>query len=216
MAISALVSAFNFTLESPSEVSIDEQFTANILFDSSETYDVKITIIDKSNSQLSQIYNDGWKSPFYYIKEAFPDRKSFEIKAIKYSEDSKICCRLRKPEKTTYSEVCNPIKLIQNAKNTEEVSEKEAKTTQKNSTKETISEKVNQTTSAQKSNSNNGSFIPLSNTQVQENNKIILSPNSNKQGTIFTTKQEKFRLGIVYAFTILCVILIILLALRKL
>jgi len=63
------------------------------------------------------------------------------------------------------------------------------------------------------------SSLPEQNTnknEISQKEKILLnSPGKNTESSL-ATKQEKMRLGIIYGFTFFCLVVIILLALKKL
>ena len=111
MAISFLiipVFALDFELNSPERVDVNESFSVTINAQTSEIYDVKVFVEDSDEKLISEIYNDGWKNPRYYILSAFPEQSKFDIRILS-AEDYSICARLRKTEKTNFDEQCNNI-----------------------------------------------------------------------------------------------------------
>lgn len=193
---------------------MNESFKPSITADTSEIYDVKIFIQNENKEIISQIYNNGWKNPRLYLKSAFPDRSEFEVKAISFSEKTEICVRLRKVGKTSFEEKCNPISIISNS------IEKEIKTENNNSRqeKQSDSNKIAKNINNSKLEYNALSIIMPNSTIVEDNEeKIILNNNlelTNPRS--FTTKYQKQQFFIIYIFTAFCVIIIILLALKKL
>lgn len=208
-----LVSALDFTLNSPDSIRLNESFSVNITATTSDVYDVKIFVQDNSTKTIiSEIYNDGWKNPFYYIKSIFPEKSEFELKAIDYSSNVALCARLRKINSSSYSEKCNAILINQDLP----VKSEPNKT----------SIKENKTTAQEtnKSSTIGADFIPAgsqipSQDQIEpiledkNQERIVLTP---KKEEIFISNQEKIKLYAVYAFTFFALIIIILLSLRKL
>lgn len=207
MAINSFsISAINFSINSQNEITINETFSVSISSDSQDTCDVKITINDKSNKIISQIESNGWKNPFYYLKSAFPSQKTFNIKATEYAQNATLCARLRKSGASTYSEVCNHINII--SQGIAEETEEQNQVTEENISRD--DSPISQT----------GDFIPFNNSSEQKsentiNEPIILSKSINKED-IFISKEEKKIIYICVSFTIFCIVIIILLALRKL
>lgn len=216
------VSALDFQISSPSSANLNEQFTVSLTADTLEIYDVKIFVQDINKDLLSEIYNDGWKSSFYYLKSVFPKQTKFEIKITKSSDKAEICARLRKSGKTSFDEKCNDIKIEFNeelqSNLTNNPPEKEI-----NNKKEEIEEDE-----AKKENSQvidypeeeNLSQLSLSEKTNIQKEKIILKTNNeikySTQNTKFKTTQYYIRNTIIYSFAGLCIIIIILLALKRL
>ena len=225
-----LVRAIDFNFSSPSNASVGENFTVSLSSSSSEIYDVKIYLSD-SDKIISEIFYNGWKSSFYYIKSSYPSISDYMVKA-KLAGDWQLCVRLRKSDQSSYSQKCQSMQVTNS---TSEDSSKQKKNqspsnpkednANKKIEKETIqsSSKLNQS----KSNSQNLSlsqqenYSHLQNSRINEE-KIILSgkvsqsSNTEKESDYFKTKDEKVRLGIIYGFSIFTIIIVILLALRKL
>jgi len=216
MVISFLpaASSLNVILDSPSEVNLNKEFTVGISADSEEIHDVKIFVhtsrddkIDREE-YISEIYNAGWKNPYYYIKGVFPEKTVYQIKVIESPGKMEICGRLREPETKDFHTECNRITVTL----AEEIKEEEDEIEEEDEEPEEIE------------------FEPLSATQeiepipeptqlAQEEKIILNSPQQeptqlNKE--TFITKSEKKRLWLIYAFTFFCIIIIVLLALRKL
>ena len=210
-----LVSAIDFQLASPESFSLNESFDVSISASTSEIYDVKIFVHDESSKTLSEIYNDKWKNPYYYIKESFPSKTTYSIRVIETSNSYEICARLRKTGKSNYDQVCNPISISDDKEiqdDSQENSQNESSDVQIEEPKNTSEESPPEETSSTQDEN------PLIETENTSSKRIVLnSPKEAKTSeNTFVTKQEKLRLYAVYAFTFFCIIIIILLSLRKL
>lgn len=210
------VSALEINLTSPDSVFLNEKFEVSITADTLETHDVKIYVEDENSKTISQILNGNeWKSSYYYIKAAFPETKEFKLKITKQGIWN-ICLRIRKDG--TSNPVCNEISVISSSaeENEEEPSNSKENNSSEEQTKtEQKIEKIPEQT--------NTTIQEIPNTPLKEtteNKRIVL--NSKPQNTqtksqeIFTTKKEKTRLAIIYGFAVFSVVIIILMALRKL
>lgn len=182
-------SALELSLSTPDSATLNEEFVASLTANLSinESYDVKVFVADEEKNIISEIFYDGWKSPFYYLKSIFPEQTEFKVKVVKPGKNATICARLRKSGKNSFDEKCAPIALISPPQLEKEEPKK--------------SEEVNY---------QNLSFKPKE--------KIILnSPtkadNNNKE---FIAREQIIRNYIFYSFIALCIILIILLALKQL
>lgn len=201
------ISALNFTLDSPSSVEVESEFTVSIQSESvSDNYDVKIFVENPNASPktISRIYNEEWQNSYFYINSVFPEQTEFKIKILS-SGDWEICARLRKGE--IHGPQCNPITVTGNTQEDNQQSEKEDRDNGLEN-EETLKSSVSSNT------------IKEENPAINEQEKIILNPSasseSNQESKIFLTNEGNFRLIIIYAFTVFCIIIIILLALRKL
>ncbi len=203
--------AINFSISAPSEVKINQEFTLAINSQAAETHDVKIFAYqDEPSSIISEIKKAGqWTNPFYYLKEAFPSQKEFEIRIIKAPGKRELCARLRQAGKSSYTQQCTNITILESniqeetEKNKSEANPAQPKPQEQAKTNQTIEPSSKETNSTTITNS--------------ENEKIILNPKlSDPKEYAFTTREGNKHLYALYTFTIFCIILIILLALRKL
>ncbi len=231
-----IASAIDFQFNSPESAELNKKFSVSIISNISEIHDVKIFVQDQEKNTLSEIFNDGWKSPFYYLKSAFPAKTEFEIQIIKSEGSQQICARLRKPGKTSFDEKCNGILItkpsqtslhtpIENTEqNTEESIQepKEETETEQNTLQESIQEPKEETNSPIKKNDSQPQLEQINYQSPQDENtneKIMLNPKPKekllKTQTI-TTKEGIKRDILVYAFVTFLMIVIILLALKKL
>lgn len=209
-----LSASLDFKFNSQQEIQMNESFKLSINADTSEIYDVKIFIQNENKEIISQIYNKGWKNPRLYLKSVFPEQSEFEVKAISFSEKTEICIRLRKTGKTSFEEKCNPISIVSQS------IEKEMKTGNNNSKqgRQPDSNKTDKNINRSKLEYNTLSTITPNPPLIKETKeKIILNNNLELTNPIlFTTKYQKQQLFIIYIFAAFCVIIIILLALKKL
>ena len=195
--------ALEINLTSPDSVSLNEEFEVSITADTLETHDVKIYVEDENSKTISQILNGNeWKSSYYYIKAAFPENKEFKLKVTKQGIWD-ICLRIRKDG--TSSPVCNTITVLSSS------------TEEKQEIKEQLAEKTKEPENTTIQSLSNP-IIPLE--ETAENTRIVLnskpSDSQIKKQEVFTTKKERTRLAIIYGFSVFSVVIIILLALRKL
>lgn len=207
------VSSLEITLSSPSSVKINEEFITTIDADSQETHDVKIFVHKSSDEKItadeyiSEIDSDGWKNPWYYLKGIYPSKKSFKIKVISSDGEREICARLRKSGSDSFSTICFPITIEESDelpkssnKETEIVSEKP--------------EKYNKPEESEPAFEENPINLPKSIPIVEEpEEKLILSSPQIKE---VKTKVFIERGFILHSFIGLLVLLLILLAFRRL
>jgi hypothetical protein len=207
-----LASALEFNFDSPSSAKLNETLTVALSAATSDIYDVKIWVQDNgTKSTLSQIYNEGWKNPYYYLKSAFPDKKEFSIHVTNYSDSAQLCVRMRKSGTTAYSDKCAPLE-ISPSQQTHESSDDE----ENESSPEEVAA-VNKTAKE------SPDFIPILEDQITtqtdnppvEAGKIVLTSKVISNDDTFTTKNEKIRLYAVYSFTLFAIFIIILLVLKK-
>ncbi len=232
LLILPIASALDFNFSAPGQINIQEPFSVSIYSQTSESYDVKIYVVNSSNNILSESDNNGWKSSIYYIKNSFPKVSTYDIRAIKAQKDTEICVRMRKTgtEKTTPAS-CMPIIILnENSSNIQEAnSEKEVAENPKNlsGTLKTDSNQEN------KPDNNNKNDIPeqeqthaineqqekqISSIKSQpiKEDKIILNSRKKLQEEVFVTKSERFRISLIYAFTFFIVVILVFLAWRRL
>jgi len=203
------VSALDLTLSSPQSVSLNEEFTVSVTasVNSTEVYDVKILILDQEKNILSEIFNDAWKNPFYYLKSIFPSQAEFKIRATKPAENTLICARLRQSGKTPFNEKCNEIKIIASSTNENISSESSEENKKQDEEKDEV--KIESEIPAPK-------LPTYQNISEQKpiKEKIILTAKTKPVSHI--TKNQLTINWIVYALLAFFAVIIILLALRKL
>lgn len=103
-----LSSAAEFSFSYPPNIKVNESFTISI--DAQGIYDVKIFVYEGDYSSfISELYDSGWRSPFKYIKEAYPSKKDFDIRIVRYSSDAGLCVQLREPGESSYIRECKGI-----------------------------------------------------------------------------------------------------------
>ena len=216
------VSSLDFNVISPAEVVLNREFTVKIEADTQEDYDVKIYVHDDTKD-FSEIYDGiAWRSPYKFLLTAFPSKKEFLI-ISHYEGETNLCVKLRKSaDPKDVSETCRPIKINsdQQEENEEETEDEETPSEDNNSNENIPNSEENELQENISAAKNDSNIEFLSSEKNLQQERIVLnSPkiqqSSNENG-IIATKQQKIRLGIIYAFAIFCVFIIILLALRKL
>lgn len=227
---SNLISAAELTINLPSEVNLNEEFTVLIDADLSEQFDVKIFVHSSSDEQISrseyisEIYNlvtQEWKDSWFYIGGTFPETKSYSLKVIESPGERNICLRLRKTGSQTSYIKCQSINIKgeqeNNSGDDEESNENEEEQETENNEQENNQEQEN---NSQEQNSNiEQNSQPLSYTPKieQKQEKIILNqPQEKINDNLEITKEEKIRKWLVYGFLFFTVFLLILIGLRKL
>ena len=222
MAISLVsVSALEFSFDSPSEVEEEKEFSVSIQEEyDGKSYDVKIFVYEESFSNtVSEIYDgSNWRNPFRYLKNVFPDDVEFSVRVLEFIGETEICARLREDGKTSYNQVCNKIVILEK---TSDLDNEEGSSAQKedeaNQNEDGVEEERTGNNLQVKK-----EVVPLAdNSKMSSNEKIVLNPpfeetEPQEESKTFASKQEKLRNGVIYAFLAFIVILIILIALRKL
>jgi hypothetical protein len=220
-----LTQAAELTLDSPDSVEINEEFKVSINLNllESEEYDVKIFIHDSDDEKISreeyisEIYDGGWKDSYYYIKGSFPASKEYEIRATSSPGDRIICLRLRKSssEDSGFEQICKPIEITAS----KESSKTKTEDSEEKSTASGSDEKQSLDQPQAIATTENQQFDSLTEERVSVNEKIVLNAkteNAKQTTETFSTKQDKIKRGIIYSFVIFCVVIITLLALKKL
>ncbi len=214
-----LSSALDFSFDAPDSVQIDESFDVTINSESQDVVDVKI-FVHKSESDkvvksdyISEVNNDGWKDSWYYIKEAFPKVKTFQVKVLTDAGDRKICVRLRKAGTDSTSIKCESISVSlserkkqseeeKQTENREEASiediKKEAFTTEESTNLTILKEEIIQSNASEEK--------PLE--------KIVLKNQNYPTKEISTKKSSSVKL-VLYSAGLLVVFLLVLLLLKR-
>lgn len=220
-------SAFDFQLSSPDEVYLNDSF--NISISSNETnltYDVKAFVNDDTRN-YSEILSDGeWKSPFYYLIGVYPASKEFTLRALQLGNFS-ICARLRETDTDSYDENCNNISIAENPNPPEEP----AQNITNNSSNQTSQNATNNSSEEEEENLVLSNTTPittslvnsnLQNSESSEENEIIYlnkpsadSNSSKSSEKSFISGEEKTRLIIAYSFAGLCLLILVLVLLKR-
>lgn len=225
MVISVILSqcalALEITLDSPQEVELEKDFSATISAETEENHDVKVFVhnsqdakIDRSE-YISEIYNDGWQDSYLYIKESFPSQTEYKVKVFKGPGEREICARLRKSGTSAFSTQCEEIRVLGEEK---EVSEKEEEEKEKEDEPEKRVIKKVSNSSPQES-IKEGSSVELAPIAQQKTEKLTLNSkplNKEKLKKVIKTPEYQKRNFLIYGFVGFCIIIIILLSLRKL
>ena len=95
-----VVSAVEFNISYPEEIDFEEEFVVEVkVIDGSGNYDVKINIVG-GGERIAQIYDEKWKSTFYYVNSAVTDSAEFKLKIVKeFDGEAKINAVLRQDKK---------------------------------------------------------------------------------------------------------------------
>ncbi len=217
--------ALDFSVSSPSKVNLNESFKVVVESELVKDYDVKVFVYkDKQNNIISKILEGNqWKNPYYYLNGVYPNQKEFTIRVITDPGERVLCARLRRSEQSTFEQDCINITIDGNTlqiSNTSQPSDSspsvditsqdpelpspEAQLPAKNSSKNSFSD------NSQNNSQNLGPTI--NNDEI-----LILNPITTlvTQET-YTTPAGKTTQYLLYGFTTLCIIIIILLALRRL
>ncbi len=222
------VSALSFEFSSPNSLEIYNNFSISISASVSEDYDVKIFVQDNETKiTISEIYNEGWKNPYYYIKSAFPSRTSFIARVTNLSDNAVLCVRLRKTGGSSYSEECKSLDISGSYPEPQEETAESADSLNSanlsgssDSLGSSGSEPPEEVLSASNMNKISEDFIPLKQeaTSVQQtaSQEETIRLNSPKPNEVFVTSEEKVRLYAVYAFTFLVTLIVIFLIFKKL
>lgn len=200
----SLSSAEEIDFLSPKEVILFENFTVNITSSLKGIYDVKIIVQDTEKNTISEVYSNGWKSSFYYLKEAYPERKEYTLR-VKSSIDGSLCVRMRKSGESKYLESCRPILISQQA-NISPISNSSKKNILPIKIKEEKNPDINYSLSA------NILSSPLENYSIKAK-KISLNTLNKEQ--VFITNEEKSRIFLIYSVAVLCILASLMVHIRK-
>lgn len=201
-------SAIDFDFSYPSEIYIDEAFTIKISIETNESYDVKAYVGD-DKKEYSEIYYEGnWESPYYYLSSAIPSQTEFDLISHKKG-NTEICVKLRKTGQSNFDKLCDNIEVI------EQTSSSEKTQTESNDVEklEEENEKTDNDEDFQKEIQVTETTIYSEETKPEQN-PIVLTSKSRED--VFSSKDEIIRNYALFSFTFLCIIIIILLSLRKL
>ncbi|MEK6928908.1 MAG: hypothetical protein AABW65_03055 [Nanoarchaeota archaeon] len=206
---------FNFT--SPANASLKDNISITILSNTTETYDVKIYVIDNSSKIISEIFLEKWRNPFYFLKSVYPKVSDYVIRVSKSAGNFRLCVKLRKSGKTISDEKCSNILILSSEE--KNISQEESnKSTQENVTLNSTIEKPLLNKTSQVEGKNNTEIIARaeSSTEVKKQEKIILkSKNSSAEQKTFITKEGKTRFTIIYSFSVILLLIIVLLLLKR-
>ncbi len=223
------VSAIDFDFSSPSEISLNQEFTVSISSSQDgNNYDVKIYVHNSTDIKITQkeiisqiLDADKWKDSWYYVISSFPSDFEYKVKVTE-SGGREICVQLREAGKTSYDKLCKSISIKPQSENSNN-NEKD------NGNGNPVEEEsqVSEDRAGFPNGENNSQVTSRILWQSQENDiyyqnysneKIVLNSKSGSRisGEIFSTRQDKARLYAIFAFTIFTIIILILLALKKL
>jgi hypothetical protein len=214
------VKAIGFSFNAPSSVEIDEEFTVSISTQEAvnEDFDIKI-FVHKSkeyeiprSTYISEIYNeekDSWLDPWYYLKENFPDESEFDIRVTESPGRQMLCVRLRQSKNNEdgyFDEKCEEIDIEgSNNKNPE-----------KEDDDETENEEDKKPDLVYYSNSYKIPEEPITQKTEEVEHIITLSAPKKPSKETIETPEFKSRNYIIYSFFGFLLLLVILLALKRL
>jgi len=217
MLLLPLTSALEFNMSYPDPVTINEEFSIALSIDSSDTYDVKIFVKNSETGKtISEIFNIDWKNPYYYLKEAFPEKTEFSVIVRDQSENALICARLRKSGSTGYSEKCGIIKI--NDAVLDQSSEEASGEDNEGPPEEEETEPTTQEAEQIAIQDFVPSKEPEKDTSLEvsvESGPIRLNAKSS-ENKVFTTTDGKLRLFLAYSFTAFTILIVIFLIWKKL
>lgn len=208
------VSSFEFNFTYPSIVNQNESFPVKVFSNiTSDTYDVKIYVYDDLKEFSETFDGLNWKSSRYYLISVYPDTKEFNVRSH-FVGDTNICVKLRKAGHSSSDEVCNPIKVSEAESPPPE--EHEKNTSENNKTQED-SLKTKPSNNETKNSFSQSNIVKKSSSQnsYPENDKIVLNEKENKPVS-FISREEKIRLSLIYVFSFICIVIIILLSFKRL
>lgn len=220
------VSASSLSLESPPEVFLNDNFSVGVSYETSDILDIKIFIQDSSSKILSEIYNSGWKSSFYYLQSVFPQKSNFTLRAVKSAGSLQICVKLRKGKQVLAETICKLIVV--------KINEEEQSAPAVNNTTESLprSEEPERNNSAprinradkprnvisltnQSTNITNNSPPPrVALNNFSENERIYLSARAselrnNTSWAVFISKEEKMPFYILASFSFFLLLILL-------
>jgi len=199
------VSAININFDFPEKIYQNTEFNVEINdVDVAGTYDVKVYILNENEKIVSRIYAEKWQSSMYYFNSAYPSQNSFNLIVENYTGSGKLCVKLRPSGKSSgLEEVCKDITVLMKY---EEKISVEGDELLNNEMSENMTMKSNN--KVIESVQLNGNAVMEY--EVEESDKPIILENKPAH----TTSYFGTRLILIYGFVVLCVIIIILLALR--
>ena len=207
-----VVSAIDFDMDYPDSVNLNDEFSVSLSAETQETYDIKLFVQNNNTNEIiSRIYNDGWKNPYYYLKEVFPNNTNFMVKVTNQSDNPVLCARLRKSGATSYSEECSMIKI--NIEDSEDIPEN--KTLQEAVEQENTSIIKNKSLSPDFSSASEPKQEPASEITAESSRIDLNSQSETSENSAFLTADGKLRLLIVYSFMAFTIFIIILLIWKK-
>ena len=216
-------SALNITIDSPDEVTIGEEFEVEIVADVEEgdTYQIKIFINRSAdNKAMSEILvGDEWKiqnaGASYHFE--YPEEDHFTIRAtIFYDEPTTLCVYMKKS--AVISKACVEIELEEAT--TEEVEEINEESVEEIDNEDTEEEQDNENEEEKESTSASASSskkVSLSTNVVSSETNdapIMLNSNNEKSKTVYT-KEHKTRTIINYVLAGASILLLFLIATKR-
>jgi hypothetical protein len=206
--------ALELDFTAPGSVKQNEEFTVSINLETQEKYDVKIFVHNSEDEKierdeyLSEIEDDGWKDSWFYLKETFPDKKEYSLRVLRETGDKTLCVRLRKSGADSFDTLCKNISVS--------YSEEDEEVQDSNNDEENEQE-ISEGQIETKSNIEENISVKTVSQPVAKEEKLFLNTKKTiEEPKILVTKQQSIRNGIVYSFLLICIVIIVLMALKKL
>lgn len=218
------VSALEIEVESPSNVSINEEFNVIINSEEQESYDVKIFIHTAAEGEkitrgkiVSSIYGSEWQSSWNYILASYPEKKNYLVKAHQ-AGSWQICVQFRRPEANTYIvKECKPI-FVSDSEPVMPIPDSE-----ENSSNNSINNEEDENSASPQAEKEDLSSISshlsseeLKNDSSSETLKIELNKPPSSSSKKIVSKEKYIQMGMSFAFTVLCIVIIFMIVKRKL
>jgi len=108
----------DFDFSFPDEIRVNQDFNVRIHSNIEKKCDIKITV-EENKEILSEIFfEDKWRSSFYYLKKAYPEKEIFKIRLKNYTKSGELCVKIRETEKQKIIfEKCKKINIVENKMN---------------------------------------------------------------------------------------------------
>ena len=209
----SLVSAVNIDFSISDEVYQNAEFNVEINnIDVPGVLDVKIYVMNESEKIVSEVYSDKWQSSNYYVKSAYPADKSFKLIVKSYSGPGKICVRIRQSGKSAVlGEVCKEIEIVKKDGRGNQIINNQIANVSIGKINISSGTKSSSEPIIWKVNVNASENAVVKYESAVDEGPIVLEPKESYQTSYFRTQNLLF-----YGFVVMCVLIIILLALRRL
>jgi len=203
---SSILSAFDITLSSPSNVELNESFDVSISSENTQkTFDIKIYVHNSPDDKIARneiisYISDGnvWKDSYLYIINSYPSLQ--------------ICAQLRENGKTAiFSKTCNSISINSQNEESDDLNEENDKEKEnENIEKNSVSEKDIPIYNGDK----NNLAINSNQQAIQQEDESIRLSSPNKEYTYVSKDSSRMRIFSI-AFTIFAFIVLLLIFFKK-
>ena len=218
-----------FSLDAPGKVQVNESFSVGVSADTTDDYDVKLFVHGGEYSDiLSEIEKNGeWSNPYYYVKGVFPGQKAFTLRVLEGEGERELCGRLRKSGGSGFDQTCVNLTVFAGEGdpgddsdegddgNGGEGTDSDENDSDEDGDSEERGEDLGEESELERRVEERG----ISGWVVQDE-QIVFNPDSSSSGVseaeVFVTSSERKRLWLIYGFTGLTLVVVLLLSLRKL